>query len=162
MNNNFLSNALSNYDKIIERSKEYNIVKNDFKDTDTYNNKDKTENNKEILSNYFLTKNNNKLQSNYKIDYIGVYNIIDQIWTWMWIIKNVNIFKIVEWCNNSMTNSINDNMIRAIIMTPKFIIVDDLQLDIILAVVSYIYKNNVIVTEKKDSLIYYYAVKTDI
>jgi len=159
MENNFFFNAINYYDKLVEYSKNYDIVLNTINiiNDENINNDTEIKKEKEIV----INKKNNML-CKYKKDTIGIYNTIDNIWTWYWIIQKSDIFKIVNWCNISITeNNINNGIIRSILMTPKFIIVDDIQLDIILATASYLYKNNVILKKQYNHLIYYYAIKIE-
>jgi hypothetical protein len=132
MSNQFLINALSNYDTIRLSSSNYNLIGNDIK-----NFKLEYKNNKMIVEN---TKK-------YDYQFIGIYEPNTSIWIWAYTFCDSKFNKILFWANHRLINQNNtmiDNIINTTFNNSKFIISDDLQLDIILALALYLYKSDFI------------------
>ena len=152
MNNQLLLNALNNYDNIIEKSKKYFLQRN------LSNISDKSYN-----QNFKLYHNNNEITNNFEIETIGSYISKDNIWVWGWIYDKTKLFEIVNWCYNAIDkNTLYNIFIKTIFSNGKFIISDSIQIDIILALSSYLYKTDVILSynvNKDDDLITYFSIK---
>ena len=130
MNNQILINAISNYDRLLKESSNYEI---------------KYDNNKYILKNKINLDNINK---KFNIDCIGVYNKKDKIWVWGYVFDNTKCSKLWEWAiaRKNKQETIIDKIINTTLINSKFIISDEIQLDIILSLATYLFKTDIIFT----------------
>lgn len=133
-----ITNALHNYDKNAEANeKEFNEYKYYLFDISRTDDMDRN-----IVT--FYDKNKKELKR-YKYEYVGIYDIDDQIWTWTWAIADVpknksSLSKKILYYGLDMPVTKDNIFLKTELITSKFYIVDPIQLEIHLAISSYISK----------------------
>ena len=154
MSDSILTNALLNYDKIINESYNYNFYLDNK--VDILNN-----NKKALIINNKLTKFNIKNE----YDLIGIYDLKNHIWVWGWLVLDTNVKQLWIWdlsryyVNNKSNNMVND-IIHTSLINSKFILTENLQLEIILSIALYFCKSDLLfVSKMSNNLHYYYTVK---
>jgi hypothetical protein len=89
-----------------------------------------------------INKNNIKISElkNDEYEILGYYDKINKIWSWSYIFNKSNIKKIIDLLYEENENNEELNIIRYTFINSKFIITNDIQLDIILALSLYYLK----------------------
>ena len=103
---------------------------------------------------------------------IGIYDISLNIWYNAWTLQNYNYDEIklakgllnylLEKDLNNKQNSINDNIIKSLILNSKIYIFEELQLNLIIAIFIFYTKIKIYTINKIDNLVYYYGIKSSI
>ena len=103
---------------------------------------------------------------------IGIYDISLNIWYNAWTLQNYNYDEIklakgllnylLEKDLNNKQNSINDNIIKSLILNSKIYIFEELQLNLIVAIFIFYTKIKIYTINKIDNLVYYYGIKSSI
>ena len=160
MSNQILINAISNFDFIKEKSNKYEI-KHDYK-----KNINSTTYDKIIIDNSFGSNKEAIKSTDIEIDLIGIHDTIDKVWSWGYLYEKSNIVKLFNYAIGLPNNSdINNNIIRSTLLNSKFIISDLIQLQIILAISTYLFKSDYIISDNsniinnKTHLIKFYSIK---
>ena len=135
-----VKNAFTYYDKNNEKN-EYKFKDIKFID---FINKDSTDIKRKTINMYDKDK---KLLFKYKYEIIGVYNNFTHTWTWAWSVpiftKNSTYVsrKILQY---GLDMEPTNTFLKAELITSRFRISDPVQLDLHIAIASYISKNPVI------------------
>ena len=89
----------------------------------------------------------------------------NHIWVWGWLVLDTNVKQLWIWdlsryyVNNKSNNMVND-IIHTSLINSKFILTENLQLEIILSIALYFCKSDLLfVSKMSNNLHYYYAVK---
>ena len=137
--------ALEYYDNNIEKYEKF--VKK-VKNIDFQKSQSDLEHNKIT----FIDKNNNKIYTS-RYENIGIYSTKENIWTWAWsvpVFEKNSIFLIKKMLNYGI--DLNDNVfLKGELITSRFKISNKYQLDIHLALASYICKQQMIFIIKNNS-----------
>lgn len=133
-----ITNALSHYDKNMEANdKEFNEFKYYFFEQRRTDDLDRN-----VV--VFYDKDRKEIKR-YKYEYVGIYHSDGQIWTWTWALAKVpkNLSALSKKILNyglDMTVSKDNLFLKTELITSKFLIDDAIQLEIHLAISSYIAK----------------------
>jgi hypothetical protein len=140
MTYNIFSIALHNYDKLTKENITLNKKNTDI-DIENFN---------------FLYDNNIKNENVKNMDIIGLYDKKNNIWIWGYILFNTKIKKIFDIIYDDIEKNDVKNIIKYTFLNSKFILSDNLQLDIILSLSTYYLKSEkLIIIDINDYYTYY-------
>ena len=93
------------------------------------------------------------------MDIIGMYDKKNNIWMWGYLFFNTKMKKIFDIIYDNNNDDNINNMIRYTFLNSKFILSDNLQLDIILSLSTYYLKSNkLMIIEINDYYTYYASI----
>lgn len=143
----------------------------------------KNEKHKEIINTkeYIFNEENatltfNKLNKKFKFNILGIFDYSKKIWIWSWLVPSYS-YNHILYTKKLLDYGIKINpgkidkeflWIKSQLVNSRFLLDDSLQLDIHLAVISYLMKDNFdfiypvtkqMTKEKDDKLIIYYILK---